>query len=157
MRNYQEDIPPWKKEVLMRGDGLSKAVENDTPTFDLEDRNKNQAHRIQSKNQYRYKIGSRSSFLSKVKSVLMDKGQGDIQSATQIPTGSQDTGILRIFVDDYVSSFSILFREIQNNEKYKYRYRKYIVIKNDLIQFTFIKHKDLQSKLFYPYYLSLFC
>ena len=121
MRNYQEDIPPWKKEVLMRGDGLSKAVENDTPTFDLEDRNKNQPHRIQSKNQYRYKIGSRSSFLSKVKSVLMDKSQGDTQGATQISTGSQDTGILRIFVDDYVSSFSI-----------------------------FMKHKDLQSKLFYP-------
>ena len=114
MRNYQEDIPPWKKEVLMRGDGLSKAVENDTPTFDLEDRNKNQAHhRIQSKNQHRYKIGSRSSFLSKVKSVLMDKSQGDIQSATPIPTGSQDTGILRIFVDDYVSSFSIPFRDTE--------------------------------------------
>ena len=93
----------------MRGDGLSKAVENDTPTFDLEDRNKNQAHhRIQSKNQYRYKIGSRSSFLSKVKSVLMDKSQGDTQSPTQISTGSQDTGILLIFFDDYINFFSIL-------------------------------------------------
>ena len=27
MRNLQENIPPWKKEVLMRRDGLSKAVE----------------------------------------------------------------------------------------------------------------------------------
>ena len=67
MRSYQEDIPPWKKEVLMRGNGLSKAVENDSLTSTEEniDNTTNQTSGL--KQPIRYRIGSNSSFMSKVK------------------------------------------------------------------------------------------
>ena len=67
MRNHQEDIPPWKKEVLMRRDGLSKAVENDTSLLNLEDSIPTPTHQLNGIKQNRYRIGSSSSFMSKVK------------------------------------------------------------------------------------------
>ena len=67
MRTYQEDIPPWKKEVLMRGNGLSKAVENDSLTS-TEENVDNTTHQISGlKQPIRFRIGSNSSFMSKVK------------------------------------------------------------------------------------------
>ena len=72
MRNYQEDIPPWKKEVLMRGDGLSKAVENDS-LASSEENVFTSDHQISGiKQPNRYRIGSSSSFMSKVKSFFVD-------------------------------------------------------------------------------------
>ena len=72
MRNYQEDIPPWKKEVLMRGDGLSKAVENDS-LASSEENVFTSDHQISGiKQPIRYRIGSSSSFMSKVKSFFVD-------------------------------------------------------------------------------------
>ena len=70
MRNYQEDnIPPWKKEVLMRRDGLSKAIENDTECLlSLDDNMSSPTHSINRKKQTRFKIGSSSSLISSVKS-----------------------------------------------------------------------------------------
>ena len=68
MRNYQEDIPPWKKEVLMRGDGLSKAVENEAMTGSEENINNPSKQISGSKQSVRYRIGSNSTFISKVKS-----------------------------------------------------------------------------------------
>ena len=72
MRNYQEDIPPWKKEVLMRGDGLSKAVENESITSSEENIN-NSSHQNSKVNQpTRFRIGSSSSFMSKVKNFFVE-------------------------------------------------------------------------------------
>ena len=72
MRNYQEDIPPWKKEVLMRGDGLSKAVENESMTGSEENINNPSDQISGSKQPVRYRIGSNSSFMSKVKSFFSE-------------------------------------------------------------------------------------
>ena len=99
MRNYEEDIPPWKKEVLMRRDGLSKAVEKDTSILDLEDRIKSPARKVYDSKQLRYRIGSSSSFLSKVINVFADERQSEPQRGTRISTGTHDTGTVCFFYD----------------------------------------------------------
>ena len=98
MRNYQEDnIPPWKKEVLMRRDGLSKAIENDTECLlSLDDNMSSPTHSINRKKQTRFKIGSSSSLISSVKSFFLDKGHDEMHTKiTQMSKGTKDTkGIL---------------------------------------------------------------
>ena len=94
MRNYQEDIPPWKKEVLMRGDGLSKAVENESLTSS--DENVSTAdHQISGiKQPIRYRIGSSSSFMSKVKSFFVDERDREEKSMEQLLEGKHKLGML---------------------------------------------------------------
>ena len=81
MRNYQEDIPPWKKEVLMRRDGLSKAIENDTCLLSLEDNMSSLTDSsMNRKKPNRFRIGSSSSFISSVKSFFLDKSEDEMHT-----------------------------------------------------------------------------
>ena len=59
MRNYHEEIPPWKKEVLMRRDGLSKAVEQDLSLLNLCDSvsTSSSSRQVDSVKNTRYGIG----------------------------------------------------------------------------------------------------
>ena len=101
MRNYQEDIPPWKKEVLMRRDGLSKAVENETSLTNSEDPITTTVHQNNGKRQPRYRIGSSSSSLmSKIKNLFIE-GRGDSQDENNTSCASNEvklSGTLRIFL-----------------------------------------------------------
>ena len=74
MRNYPEDIPPWKKEVLMRRDGLSRAmvVENEASPNQDEKTGFSNTKASSSEGHVRYKIGTSSSFISRVKSIFSD-------------------------------------------------------------------------------------
>ena len=74
MRNYQEDIPPWKKEVLMRRDGLSRAmvVENEASPNQDEKTGLSNTKASSAEGHVRYKIGTSSSFISRVKSIFSD-------------------------------------------------------------------------------------
>ena len=94
MRNYQEDIPPWKKEVLMRRDGLSKAVEKETCLPNLEDEINTQTHQANSSRQPRYRIGSNFSFMSKVKNFFVDDRSSLSRRNSEALNGSQKTGTL---------------------------------------------------------------
>ena len=98
MRNYQEDIPPWKKEVLMRGDGLSKAVENETFLPNSEDTITTTAHQNNDSRKPRYRIGSSSSsFMSKIKN-LFAEGRSDNQDEKSTPYVSNEAQIAGIFI-----------------------------------------------------------
>ena len=74
MRNYQEDIPPWKKEVLMRRDGLSRAMVVETEASPNQDEKTgfSNTKASSSEGHVRYKIGTSSSFISRVKSIFSD-------------------------------------------------------------------------------------
>lgn len=74
MRNYQEDIPPWKKEVLMRRDGLSRAMVVETEASPNQDEKTGFSNTKASSAEVhvRYKIGTSSSFISRVKSIFSD-------------------------------------------------------------------------------------
>ena len=103
MRNYQEDIPPWKKEVLMRGDGLSKAVENETFLPNSEDTITTTAHQNNDSRKPRYRIGSSSSsFMSKIKN-LFAEGRSDNQDEKSTPYVSNEAQIAGIFKSTYYS------------------------------------------------------
>ena len=97
MLNYQEDIPPWKKEVLMRRDGLSKAVENDTSLLNSEESVSNLTSPINGIKQNRYRIGSSSSFMSKVKSFFVDERHIIPPRNTRMSNGTKDSGKLFSF------------------------------------------------------------
>ena len=105
MRNYQEDIPPWKKEVLMRGDGLSKAVENETSLPNSEDTTTTTMHQSKGSRQSRYRIGSSSSsFMSKIKNLFIE-GRNDNQdekSKAHPSNEAQITGTFCIFLRIYI-------------------------------------------------------
>ena len=74
MRNYQEDIPPWKKEVLMRRDGLSRAMVVETEASPNQDEKPDisKTKASSAEGHVRYKIGTSSSFISRVKSIFSD-------------------------------------------------------------------------------------
>ena len=85
MRNYPEDIPPWKKEVLMRRDGLSRAmvVENEASPNQDEKTGFSNTKASSSEGHVRYKIGTSSSFISRVKSIFSDGKNSILPKANQ--------------------------------------------------------------------------
>ena len=92
MRTYQEDIPPWKKEVLMRGNGLSKAVENDSLTS-IEENIDSSTHQISGlKQPIRFRIGSNSSFMSKVKNFFGEPKEREENNNDPIPDIKRQLG-----------------------------------------------------------------
>ena len=96
MRSYQEDIPPWKKEVLMRGNGLSKAVENDSLTS-IEENIDSSTHQISGlKQPIRFRIGSNSSFMSKVKNFFGEPKEREENNNDPIPDIKRQLGNIKI-------------------------------------------------------------
>lgn len=95
MRDHQENIPPWKKEVLMRRDGLSKAVEQDLSITNLCDSisKSSSSHQANGFRNARYRLGSNSSALSKADNYFPTEGHVRSQTNGRVSNYTSNTGI----------------------------------------------------------------